>query len=205
MITKLHTQAGATLIEALVALLIFSIGMVGIAGLMSSAIKYQTGNEARFNVSAALNDLSERLRVNVAGANGFAAVVGGVTTKATGYQLSSTYTAQVSAVPSTPTVDCASASCTPAQMADYDIAHWKNLLRATLPGGAGYIVGDVVKGFDVSVMWADKSAVDASDTLIAARSCNAADSDTSGKARFCCPSDAEVPDGVRCYTARIVP
>lgn len=203
---KHHHQGGATLIEALVAILIFAIGMVGIAALMSTAIKYQTGNEARFNVSAALNDLSERIRVNAPGANGYTGIVNGVAATGTGYQLTETYATQTAAVVATYSPDCSTAACTPTQLAAYDLAKWRNLLRATLPSGAGYITGNVTDGFNVSVMWFDKSAIDANGALQDGVACsNAASDKTSGKARFCCPSDASAPAGVRCYTAKVIP
>ncbi|MDM0039473.1 prepilin-type N-terminal cleavage/methylation domain-containing protein [Variovorax sp. J22G21] len=204
--TTIRRQAGSTLIEALVALLIFALGMVGIAGLMASALKYQVGNEARLNVSAAINDLSERIRSNVTGAKGFNAIIGGVTTTGTGYDLAQTYATQVAAAASTYSPDCSAASCTPAQLAAYDQAKWRNLLRATLPGGAGYITGDVTTGFTVSVMWFDKNAVDSDDVALAKKNCTdlVADQNKAG-ARFCCPANAAVPDGVRCYTTRVLP
>jgi type IV pilus assembly protein PilV len=199
-------QAGATLIETLVALLIFAIGMVGIAGLMASAVKYQTGNEARLHVAAAVNDLAERIRVNAAGANGYNAVVGGTVVTGTGYQLTQTYAAQIGATAATYDPDCSTAVCTPAQLAAYDQAQWQNLLRATLPGGAGFITGNVINGFDVSVMWFDKSVVDGNGDLVSTISCSntIADQDKA-EARFCCPSQASVPAGVRCYTAKVIP
>lgn len=203
---KRHHQAGATLIEALVALLIFAIGMVGIAGLMVAAIKYQTGNEARLHVSSALNDLSERIKVNVSGAKGYSAIVGGVIVAGTGYQLAETYAAQTSATAATYSPDCSTAACTNAQLADYDLAKWRNLLRATLPGGAGYITGDVTNGFDVTVMWFDKSAVDANDVELNNVACTTTVADqTKPQSRFCCPTDAAAPKGVRCYTAKVIP
>lgn len=204
---KIHRQqVGATLIETLVALLIFAIGMVGIAGLMASAVKYQTGNEARLNVAAAVNDLAERIRVNAAGANGYNAVVGGTVVTGAGYQLTQTYAAQTSANAATYDPDCATAACTPAQLAAYDLAKWQNLLRATLPGGAGYITGNVISGFDVSVMWFDKSAVDGSGEPLPNISCsNQAADQNKADARFCCPGGAGAPAGVRCYTAKVIP
>ncbi|GAA4359513.1 hypothetical protein GCM10023165_55710 [Variovorax defluvii] len=173
---------------------------------MASAVKYQTGNEARLHVAAAINDLAERIRVNAAGANGYNIVAGGVVVAGTGYQLTQTYAAQTSAAAATYDPDCSVAACTPAQLAAYDQAKWRNLLRATLPGGAGYITGNVTNGFDVSVMWFDKSAVDGSGTLLSNIECSnlAADQNTA-KARFCCPTGASVPDGVRCYTAKVIP
>jgi type IV pilus assembly protein PilV len=56
-------------------------------------------------------------------------------------------------------------------------------------------------------MWFDKSAVNADDSLQHAnQSCSTAAGDqTLAKTRFCCPADAHAPDGVRCYTAKVIP
>lgn len=204
--TTLTQQTGATLIEALVAILIFAFGMVGIAGLMATSVKYQVGNEARLNVAAAMNDLAERIRSNVTGSKGYPAIVNGVTTVGTGYQLADTYASQIAATAATPSPDCSTAACTPAQLASYDQTKWRRLLRTTLPGGAGYITGDVSAGFLVSVMWFDKNAVNTDDSALANLSCtNAVADQNKASARFCCPADAAAPVGVRCYTARVIP
>ena len=201
-----NLQRGATLVEALVALVVFAFGMVGMAGLMAAAVKYQVGNEARLNVTGALNDLAERIRSNTTGAKGYTAVAGGVLTTGTGYDLSETYDAQVKATPATYSPDCSTAACTPSQLAAYDQAKWRNLLRATLPGGAGFITGDITSGFTVSVMWFDKNAVDSEDAKLANTTCTDAVADQNkASARFCCPAKAEAPDGVRCYTAKVIP
>lgn len=206
MMTYRTRQSGVALIEALVALLIFSLGLVAIAGLMAAAVKYQTGNEARLNVSAAINDLSERLRINAPGANGYSGVIGGARATGTGYQLTETYSEQVAeAVADSPT-DCGQVVCTPAELAVFDLASWKNILRTAFPGGAGYITGDVSSGFDVSVMWFDKSAVDEKGAAVQQASCTGKVKDQQTvSARFCCPEGAEAPAGVRCYTARVLP
>lgn len=201
-----HPQGGATLVETLVALLIFAVGMVGIAGLMAAAVKYQTGNEARLQVAAAVNDLAERISVNAVAANGYNAIVNGVVVAGTGYQLTQTYAAQTSAAAATYNPDCSTAQCTPAQLSAYDVAKWQNLLRATLPGGAGYITGNVINGFDVTVMWFDKSAVDGDGALVSSASCsNLVADQNKPEARFCCPSGASASPGVRCYSAKVIP
>lgn len=201
-----QSQRGSTLLEVLIAILIFAFGMVGIAGLMAAGLKYQVGNEARLNVSSAINDLSERIRANVAGAKGYTAIIGATATLGTGYDYADTYANQIATAPAAPALNCDTAVCTPAQLATYDQLKWRNLLTATLPGGAGYITGDVTTGFTVTVMWADKSNVDDSGALITASSCtNLAADQNKSSARFCCPSAASVPAGVRCYTTRVVP
>jgi len=199
-------QSGVALIEALVALLIFSLGLIAVAGLVAAAVRHQTGNEARLNVPALINDLSERIRVNAPGAKGYSGVVAGVGVEGKGYQLTDTYSEQVAEVLSAPAKDCGSSACTPAELADFDLARWKNILRTALPGGAGYITGDVQAGFDVSVMWFDKSAVDESGDAVTQASCTGKPEDLQkASARFCCPDKAKAPAGVRCYTARVLP
>jgi len=199
-------QSGVALIEALVALLVFSLGLVAIASLLAVALKYQTGNEARLNVSAVIDDLSERIRVNAPGANGYSGVVAGVGVEGKGYLLTDAYSEQVAEVTTEPAKDCANAVCTPAELAVFDLARWKNILRAALPGGAGYVTGDVRAGFDVSVMWFDKSAVDENGNALKQAACTRKKEDLqTGSARFCCPKDAKAPAGVRCYTARVLP
>lgn len=203
-------QSGVALIEALVALLIFSLGLVAIAGLMAAAVKYQTGNEARLNVSAAINDLSERIRINAPGANGYSGVVGGVVVEGTGYQLTEAYSEQVAEAAAESPKNCGQVACTPAELAVFDLASWKNILRAAFPGGAGYITGNVKSGFDVSVMWFDKNALDDAldekgDAMKQASCTNKAEDRQEASARFCCPEEASAPAGVRCYTARVLP
>jgi type IV pilus assembly protein PilV len=213
-ITNVTTQTGASLIEVLVAIFIFSIGMLGIAALTSAAVRYQTGNVARGAVAASINDYSDRLRGNLDAANGYtpeavSASVAPVT--GTSYVYAATYAAQRTATIAFPTSpDCATAKCTPAEMAAYDLAAWRLALRANLPGGAGFVSGTIRSGFDVTVMWFDKdlAASDDSsfiDTPESSRTCNASDAAASAAARFCCPQAASAPAGVRCYTAKIVP
>jgi type IV pilus assembly protein PilV len=199
-------QSGVALIEALAALLVFSFGLLGIAGLMAAATRYQTGNEARLNVSAVIDDLSERIRINVPGANGYSGVVGGVAASGSGYQLTDDYSTQAADAVTVPSKNCLAAVCTPAELAAYDLAAWKNILRTAFPGGAGYITGNISSGFVVSVMWFDKSATDkAGDAIEPAVCTDEADDRQTASARFCCPEGASAPAGVRCYTTSVLP
>jgi type IV pilus assembly protein PilV len=200
-------QKGATLVEVLIAILILSIGMLGMAGLMATATKYQTGAWARAGVSGAIADLSDRIRANLTGANGYQSAPGGVATTGTGYQLSLPYSTQAAAS-SVTVANCLTASCTPADRATHDVATWRNLLRTTLPGGAGLISGDVTTGFRVTVMWFDKDMVKSDDSLYvdtATSSPPCTGSETGTSARLCCPTAAAAPPGTRCYNALVLP
>jgi type IV pilus assembly protein PilV len=207
-------QNGASLIEVLVAIFIFSIGMLGIAALSSAAIRYQTGNVARSAVAASINDFADRLRGNIEGANGHIqapASPGATPVLSTGYVYTATYTAQQGSTIAFPTSpDCATAICTSAQLSAYDTAAWRLSLRNNLPGGAGHITGNVRNGFDITVMWYDKEFAASDDSAFTdkpeeSKVCNATDAAKSPAARFCCPATAAAPAGVRCYTAKVFP
>ena len=104
---------GFTLIEVLVSVLIFSIGLLGLAGLQITALR--TVNNATLDTQAtlALNDIIERMRANpvAVDADAFANPAIVCTTMPAPY--CSQYNDQVAAL-----------SCTPAQMATYDLNVW---------------------------------------------------------------------------------
>lgn len=68
MLTPVHIRArgprpqqGATIIEVLVALAIFAIGMLGIAGLYATAVRQASGAEYRTTAAMLANDLIGRM------------------------------------------------------------------------------------------------------------------------------------------------
>jgi type IV pilus assembly protein PilV len=204
---------GASLIEVLVAVFIFSVGMLGIAALTSAAVKYQTGNVVRGAVAASIGDITDRIRGNIVNANGFTPPAVGTTTTviSTGYNYTATYASQQSGTITFPTTpDCRSQACTPAEMTSFDISNWRSDVRRNLPGGAVLLQGGIANGFDITVMWFDKDYVRGDDSAFtdtpeATRVCSAADSADSANARFCCPAVAQAPVGVRCYTTKVLP
>ncbi|MDH3640950.1 MAG: type IV pilus modification protein PilV [Gammaproteobacteria bacterium] len=111
-------QSGFTLMESLVALIVLSIGMLGIAALYLESMKAGRTALARSQAVTLAADMADRIRANAtagaayAGPGGFGAppcVAGGV-------------------------------DCTPAQMAAEDVQLWLNNITASLPNGAGAII-----------------------------------------------------------------
>lgn len=202
---------GFTLIEMMVAIVIMSIGLLGVAGLQVVSSKYKINSWARSSVATLVADIGERIRVNsdVAGTN---TMHGGVTTTSS-YLVDSTWDTQQSA-DLTISTDCATSVCTPAQRATYDLLAWRQLARSALPQGAVWLEGDKSAGFDVTLMWFDKEftdtagSVDQTDTantrtLQSSATCTA--TQTGMAQQSCCPSAAAVPAGVRCARYRFVP
>jgi len=200
---KLHAaheqQQGASLIEVLVAIVVLSIGLLGIAGLQAATTKYKINTWSRSSATQLVSDLSERIRINpdVAGSNFTTGV-----TAASSYTLSTSWAAQATL----PTIakDCGkqSIACTTTERAAYDMAYWQKRVRDLLPQGAANVAGDKRNGFQVTLMWMDTDATDkgrsADSTLLKPAVCTG--SETGMAQQTCCPTAAGVANvaGVRC-------
>lgn len=121
-------QRGATLIEVLVAVLLLSFGIVGLAGLQMNGTKFNHGSYLRSQGTALAYDMADRIRANIdACLPGFPC----------GYDtaLAATFdgnAAQACGLPQ-------GVQATPQDMAAVDINQWKNCLENTLPGGRGLV------------------------------------------------------------------
>ncbi len=132
-------QKGATLLEVLVAVLVLSIGLLGIAGLQVISMKYTSSAYQRAQATQLAYDVIDRMRTNRDEAekygSGYVVALGG------SYSVSTT---------------CEAASCNPTAMATYDIANWKVALAATLPSGDGSVsVNTATKMVTVNIRWDD--------------------------------------------------
>lgn len=188
------------MLEVLVAILILSIGLLGIAGLLGASLRYAQGGWSRAAVSSSLSDIADRVRSNP-----------GATT--TAYLLNSNYATQRSDVATglpAPSPDCSAATCTAAQLAAYDLLAWRVALDANLPGAAGYITGSRDTGYQATIVWADKSNLkDDNSALRDTSTCPAAAADFFAlptiAQRTCCPAGVSAPAGARCTNLTIVP
>jgi type IV pilus assembly protein PilV len=180
-------QTGSTLIEALVAILILSIGLLGIAGLQASTLRYSQGGWARAAVASQLSDFADRVRANPG-------------TNVNAYTLTDTYDDQRAAIAAlVPAVDCDTATCTPDELAAFHLVQWRLSLNNSMPGAAAIVTGTRNTGYQATVLWYDKDSSDK------AEKCDAAY--TGLRARNCCPADADVENqaGIRCTNMMVVP
>lgn len=136
-------QSGFTLLEVLVAMLVLSIGLLGLAGLMAASMR---NNESAYHSTQATwlaYDILDRIR-----ANRVAALAGAYN----GASLGSP----------------ATCSTTPAtgSIAAKDIGNWKNAIACALPAGDGAIAvttsGANQDRLRVTVQWNDSRATSGS-------------------------------------------
>lgn len=195
-----RAELGSTLIEALVAMLVLSVGMLGIAGLASASLRYSQGSWARAAVSSGLSDLADRIRSNPT------AAVSDYAFNATDYadQREAFEDGDLAVAR-----DCLALGCTPAQLAAYQLTDWRNALNRSMPGSAVWISGTRDTQYVATIMWFDKTFVeDDGVTPQASEECTvvAGVIDDEGiLARTCCPAAAAVIDGVRCTNMSVIP
>jgi type IV pilus assembly protein PilV len=114
-----NKQQGFTLLEVLIALLVLSIGLLGLAALQTTGLRSNEMASMRTTSTMLTYDISDRMRANPQGT------------------VDSDYV--IDSGPVTGTVpDCTSTDCTTAQMATFDLSQWKTAV-AQLPGGLGDI------------------------------------------------------------------
>lgn len=122
--TQSPWQRGISLIESLVAIVVMALGLLGILGVqMRTLADTQTGVR-RAQAILLIEDLSERMKVNPNALNNL--------------------DSYASSFDDTPTPGSCTNACIPADQASYDLARWKETVKANLPLGQASIF--VAKG-----------------------------------------------------------
>ena len=109
-------QKGLTLIEVMIALAVFSFGLLALAALMASGLKYNTSALHRSYATSQAYDMAARMRANRLGLVSYNNLSG-------------------------PGADpgCIETGCTPEKMAQYDHWQWNNYNACLLPEGKGTV------------------------------------------------------------------
>jgi type IV pilus assembly protein PilV len=111
---------GFSLVEVLVALLVLSIGLLGLAALQTTSLQFNTGSYHRTQATFMAYDIIDRMRVNI----------GAVTNSdGTGYDQPDSTDVSMSK-------DCDTTSCNSTELAIYDVRMWYERAVNTLPGAA---------------------------------------------------------------------
>lgn len=113
--------SGLAMVETLVALLVFSIGMLGLAGAQLGGKRAGYDALQRSVATALAGDLLERVRANPVHAAAYAGTLGG----------------DGGERPGSPEVDCDRSTCTGSQLAVFDLWQWGNQLLGSAANDDG--------------------------------------------------------------------
>ena len=144
-------QLGATLIEVLVAVIVMSVGLVGLAALQTLSLKNNHSAYLRTQATFLVYDMVDRMRANLIEAQ------------------AGSYVTSLGTAPSG-TTNCQASACTSADLATFDVNEWKCLLGnwdsqntcsttlsmvGMLPAGDGSVTrtGNI---HTVSIRWNDR-------------------------------------------------
>jgi type IV pilus assembly protein PilV len=121
--SRIH-QRGFTLLEVLIALVIFSLGLLGMAGLLTVSVKTNHSAYLRSQAFLLAQDMADRMRANGPGMWKNKYTLNTIATSGTPTAVA--FTAL------TPTTSCQS-SCDETQLATRDLLVWQNQLVEFLP------------------------------------------------------------------------
>lgn len=133
---KLRRARGFTLIEVLVTVIVLAIGLLGLAGLQLTGLRYNYSAYQRSQATILTNDIVDRMR-----ANRTVAETGG-------------YNIALGTTPTATSCEGTGASCTPATMATADLYDWKETLADVLPAGDGSVT-QAGLNFTITIQWDD--------------------------------------------------
>lgn len=133
----MNNSHGFTMIEVLVAVVILSVGILGMAGLQGVALK-QTANSQFYSQATKLaHDMAERMRAN----------------RATVLESADSYKVDPATQLTAPSVDCTTVTCTGQQLAAHDRYQWWLAVRALPSGNASVTVNMAARTADIRVLW----------------------------------------------------
>lgn len=125
-----HVQQGFTLLEILIAVVILSIGLLGMASLQATGMRHNHDAYLRSQAAILVMDISDAMRANRGASTDNGTALGGA------------YVIGFGATPS------ASATNTSAN----DLRNWKTKLDTLLPSGDGQIIQNGVV-FTIDIRW----------------------------------------------------
>ncbi len=120
----------------MIALLIFTISLLGLAGLQAASMRNNQSALLTSTAAQLASSMGERIRANPEGA-----AAGGYLADSSG-----------GAVPDPPAADCYTGQCSPAQIAAIDTYEWLSAIANRLPSGSGKVTasGEI---YTVTVTW----------------------------------------------------
>lgn len=111
-------SSGFSLVEVMVALLVLSIGLLGLAALQTTSLQYNTDSYTRTQATLLAYDIIDRMRANSIGLN------------AGNYDVA---TDAAAATAKADTAACGTSNCIPGDVAKYDLGQWYARMESLLP------------------------------------------------------------------------
>ena len=151
-----HTR-GFTIVEVLVALVVLSIGLLGIAKLVMVSSHANDSAYLRSQATAMAYQMIDNMRANLAGAS------------------AGNYSTALNGTPLLPTPCLGTGTqCSNLQLAQWDVYSWQTNLSAALPSGTGSIVTSATSPVTATVVvqWDDSAAQAAFGAASAAQTAN---------------------------------
>ncbi len=125
---------GFTLLEVMVALVIFSIGLLGLAGLQARGLQSNASAYYRSLATIQAYDMADRIRSNPEGVS------------------NGNYDNLTAIIP--PTADCITNTCDAATLARFDHYEWNSENARQLPSGRGTVqLVPLTSQYAITVMW----------------------------------------------------
>ena len=131
-------MSGFSLVEVLVAMVVLSVGLLGLAGLQATGLKNNNSAYQRSQANILANEILDRMRANRAGieAGAYDDPYDGGT-------------------PTDP--NCVTSGCSVSQMAQYDVFEWDGRMNTLLPSAQATITGNGANSiFTITIMWDDE-------------------------------------------------
>ena len=120
------------MLEVLIAVLVTSFGLLGLAGLTVTGLNSNHGAYLRSIATQQAYDMADRMRANMTGV------------------MNGNYDAITTTIPSDP--GCITSGCSTSQMATYDAFRWNTDNASLLPFGQGTVTRSV-NIFTVTISW----------------------------------------------------
>lgn len=146
----MNKNAGFTLIEVLIAMLVLAFGLLGLAALQASSLGNNQNAYNRSQATQMAYDLADRMRANFTEAN----------------KLANSAYIKIDPTTAAEQVSCNSApGCASEVMAENDLFQWNSVVN-TLPKGIGLItVNSITRIFTINISWDDDHDEDDSNNI----------------------------------------
>ena len=157
----MYKHSGSSLIEVMVSLFVLAIGLMGILAMQVKSVQFNKSADTYTRAMTLANDIAERIRINPKNVTAYASTT----------------------LPEQAPTNClassvSTAACSAADLVNWDLYHWNETLKQSLPAGAGSITEktlgtasylQIIVSFDDSRSGGDSTAVRKQYTLLVER------------------------------------